>query len=396
MKNYGEVYSSKMLFWTIYRYELKKILSHRVKLLVLLAVAAFLFIVSAQRYFSDSSEQQSWKTEQSLDGRIMDENFFTEMRESADQEESGVWYFATLYASKVFRYNESQSILHSSEEQEEWTEDTFYETRKRVIDEFADAFYLTREERDYWYEIEEGNPKPFTYRSTAAVQNLRGTYQFNMTITCLLITVFLSGSFAGESEDKTDSLIYSSKYGHKYAVATKLIAGCTFSLAIGIMMLLMTHIPVAIFSGIHGLDAPWYMVMPFSVMPVKAWKMLLLHTVVYILGCILTGLLAMMLSLLFDRSMAAAGTVFALILCDLFGNVPTHMRVLSQIRYLTPISVLLNSNVPDMRLTKLFGTYLISFQTGPLLYSLCGLLLVIITARIFRRRYCRKNDPCRF
>ena len=87
MKNYGEVYSSKMLFWTIYRYELKKILSHRIKLLVLLAIAAFLFIVSAQRYFSDSSEQQSWKTEQSLDGRIMDENFFTEMREASNQKE---------------------------------------------------------------------------------------------------------------------------------------------------------------------------------------------------------------------------------------------------------------------------------------------------------------------
>lgn len=56
-----------MLFWTIYRYELKKIFSHRIKLLILLAIAAFLFIVSAQRYFSDSSEQQSWKTEQSLD-----------------------------------------------------------------------------------------------------------------------------------------------------------------------------------------------------------------------------------------------------------------------------------------------------------------------------------------
>jgi len=370
MKNYGEVYSSKMLFWTIYRYELKKIFSHRIKLLILLAIAAFLFIVSAQRYFSDSSEQQSWETEQSLDGRIMDENFFTEMRESADQEESGLWYFATLYARKVFRYNESQSIFHSSEEQEEWTEDTFYETRKRVIDEFTDAFYLTREEREYWDEMEESNPKPFIYRSTTDVQNLRDTYQFTMTITCLLIAVFLSGSFAGESEDKTDALIYSSKYGHKYAVATKLMAGCTFSLAIGIMMLLMTHIPVAIFSGIQGLDAPWYMVMPFSVMPVKAWKMLLLHTVVYLLGCILTGLLVMMLSLLFDRSMAAAGTVFTVIVCDLFGSVPTQMRVLSQIRYLTPISVLLNSNVPDMRLTKLFGTYLISFQTGPLLYSL--------------------------
>ena len=82
MKNYGEVYSSKMLFWTIYRYELKKIFSHRIKLLILLAVAAFLFVVSAQRYFSDPSEQQSWQTEQSLDGRVMDENFFTEKREA--------------------------------------------------------------------------------------------------------------------------------------------------------------------------------------------------------------------------------------------------------------------------------------------------------------------------
>ena len=388
MKNYGEVYSSKMLFWTIYRYELKKIFSHRIKLLILLAVAAFLFVVSAQRYFSDPSEQQSWQTEQSLDGRVMDENFFTEMREASDQEESELWYFATLYARKVFRYNESQSILHSSEEEKKWTEDAFYETRKHVIDEFADSFYLTREEWDYWEGLENSNSKPFIYRSTTDVQNLRGTYQFTMTITCLLIAVFLSGSFAGESEDKTDALIYSSKYGHKYAVATKLIAGCTFSLVAGIMMLLMTHIPVAIFSGLHGLDAPWYMVMPFSVMPVEAWKMLLLHTVVYLLGCILTGLLVMMLSLLFDRSMAAAGTVFALILCDLFGSVSTHMRVLSQIRYLTPISVLLNSNVPDMRLTKMFGTYLISFQTGPLLYSLCGLLFVIVTVRLFRRRYC--------
>ncbi len=392
MKNDGEVYSSKRLFWTIYRYELKKILSHRIKLLVLLAVAAFLFIVSAQRYFSDSSVRQSWKTEQSLDGRIMDENFFTEMREAFDQEESGVWYFATLYARKVFRYNESQSIFYSSEEQGEWTEDTFYETRKRVIDDFADAFYLTRKEREYWDEMEESNPKPFIYRSTTDVQNLRDTYQFTMTITCLLIAVFLSGSFAGESEDKTDALIYSSKYGHKYAVATKLMAGCTFSLVIGIMMLLMAHIPVAIFSGLHGLEAPWYMVMPFSVMSVKAWKMLLLHTVVYMLGCILTGLLVMMLSLLLDKSMAAAGTVFALILCDLFGSVPTHMRVLSQIRYLTPISVLLNSNVPDMRLTKIFGRYLISFQIAAIIYVICGFILIVITAWLFYRRYCWKKD----
>lgn len=115
--------------------------------------------------------------------------------------------------------------------------------------------------------------------------------------------------------------------------------------------------------------------------------MLLLHTLVFILGCVLTGILTMLLSLLFDRSMGAAGTIFAIILFDLFGNVPTSMRMLSQLRYLTPITVLLNTNVPDMRLTKIFSRYLISFQTAPILYVLLGMILIIITVRIFRRRY---------
>ncbi|MBE5845449.1 MAG: hypothetical protein E7302_15000 [Butyrivibrio sp.] len=112
-----------------------------------------------------------------------------------------------------------------------------------------------------------------------------------------------------------------------------------------------------------------------------------MHTLVYLLGCMLAGLLVMMLSLFYDRSMAAAGIIFMIVLFDLFGNVPTHMRVLSQIRYLTPITILLNSEIPDMRLTKLFGRFLISFQTASILYVLLGMILIIITVRIFRRRY---------
>jgi hypothetical protein len=95
----------------------------------------------------------------------------------------------------------------------------------------------------------------------------------------------------------------------------------------------------------------------------------------------------MVLSLVFDRSITAAGTIFVVILLDLFGNVPTSMRLLSQIRYLTPITILLNTDIPDMRLTKLFGKYLISFQVGPVIYVLCGIILVAVAVSIFQSRH---------
>lgn len=374
-------------FLTLFSYEFKKIFSHRVKLLVIAAVAAFLFFASAQRYFGEVPETDAWKAEHQLDGRIMDEGFFEELRENHDPDSWGLWRYARLYAMTVFRHNEPSAIFYSTGEHEDWTGEQFYTTRERVIHELADAFFLTNDEKQYWDKLEKDNPKPFVYRSTRDIQNLRDTYQFTVTITCMLIAVFLADSFAGECENRTDALVYSCKYGHKHTLAAKLTAGCVFSLVISVVMLLAAHIPVIIFSGLHGLDAPWYMVMPFSGLSIKAWKMLLLHTLACILGCIMTGLLTMALSLIYNRSIAAAGMIFMVMLFDLFGDVPAKMRLLSQIRYLTPITILLNTDIPDMRLTKVFGKYLISFQIGPIAYGLCGIILVVVAIKIFHRKY---------
>ena len=381
-------------FYTLVAYEIRKIISYRIKALILIASALFLFCASAQRYVTDPEDRHVWQVEQFLDGRIMDESFFKELDGATDYGEwaDNPWRFAELYTDTVFRHNESVSILYAINESDYRTADEFYTTRQRVIDEFADAFFLTKDETSFWKDKEASITKPFVYRSTTDIQMLRDTYQFTLTMTCMLIALFLSTSFAGESERQTDALVYTSKYGRTETLVAKLTAGCVFSLVMGCVMLLATHIPVVIFSGLRGLDAPWYMVMPFSGLSTEAWQMLLLHTLVLILGCILTGLLTMVLSLLFDKTMAASGTIFALILLDLFGDVPTSLRLLSQIRYLTPIAVLLNTNVPDMRLAKVFGTYLISFQVGPLLYMICGLILVVVTFKVFHRRYGGNNS----
>lgn len=379
-----------MRFGTMVFYEMKKILSNRIGVLLLAGAAIFLLFVMSWRYINAPEDRSVWKKEFDLDGRTMDDQFFDELHEiyfdESDGEKQDQWMQARKYMTKVFRYSKPASGVYGQEFYDDWTADLFYTTREMVIHDFADEFCLTDEERAYWKKQEERIVKPFVYRSTRNVQMMRDSYQFTLVMTCMLIGLFLSGSFAGEKEKRTDALVYSAKHGRGNTLASKITAGCLFSLILGCVMLLAAQIPVAIFGGLKGLNAPWYMVTPFSSLSVRAWQMLILHTIVLLSGCVLTGLLSMLLSMLFDKSIAAAGSIFVLVIADLFLNVPTRMRILSQIRYLTPCSVLLNTNVPDLRLVKIFGTYLYSFQIAQVMYLLCCMTLIMVSVLVFFRR----------
>ena len=383
-----------MRFQTLVFYEVRKILSNRIGVLLLAGAAFFLLFVMSWRYINAPEDRNVWERESELDGRIMDEAFFEEFHrvyfDENDGEKQDLWLQARKYMTKVFRYSRPSSGVYGPEFYDDWSADLLYSTREDVIHDFADEFCLTEEERAYWKEREALIGRPFTYRSTRNVQMVRDSYQFTLVMTCMLIGLFLSGSFAGETEKRTDALVYSAKHGHGKTLAAKMTAGCLFSLITGCVMLFAAQIPVAVFGGLQGLNAPWYMVTPFSSISIKAWKMLLLHTLVLLLGCVLTGVLTMLLSMLFDRSIAAAGSIFVLVIADLFLSIPTRLRILSQIRYLTPCSVLLNTNVPDMRLIRVFGKYLISLQAGPFLYLLLGVVLVAASLPLFQRRCMRR------
>ena len=64
----------------------------------------------------------------------------------------------------------------------------------------------------------------------------------------------------------------------------------------------------------------------------------------YYLGCFVIGALVMLFSVLFMNSMAAAGMICLGLVLDLFLSLPPHLGLLSQLRYLTPAQVLINSS----------------------------------------------------
>ena len=85
------------------------------------------------------------------------------------------------------------------------------------------------------------------------------------------------------------------------------------------------------------------------------------------------------------NSMAAAGIICVGLVMDLFFSIPPELGLLSQLRYLTPAQVLINSSMADPRLLRVFGLVLTPLQSAGWLY----LVLLVTAAAVVRNLYRR-------
>ena len=107
--------------------------------------------------------------------------------------------------------------------------------------------------------------------------------------------------------------------------------------------------------------------------------MLARYILTYYLGCLVIGALVMLFSVLFMNSMAAAGIICVGLVMDLFFSIPPELGLLSQLRYLTPAQVLINSSMADPRLLRVVGLVLTPQQSAELFYLV---LLVAVAAGV--------------
>ena len=85
--------------------------------------------------------------------------------------------------------------------------------------------------------------------------------------------------------------------------------------------------PHVIFNGLHGIDAAWQLVVPFSSYPYTAGHMLALLILDYYLGCLVVGSIAMLLSILIGNAVASAGVICVAVILDLFVALPPQHEV---------------------------------------------------------------------
>ena len=115
-------------------------------------------------------------------------------------------------------------------------------------------------------------------------------------------------------------------------------------------------------------------------------EMLFLYTAIYLLACVLIAVVVMLLSMVLENGVAVMGVLFAFLLSDLLTGPPKSLRILSQIKGLTPVGVLKNSFVPEFRLIGAAGVYLTAYHAAILLYMGLSVVLAVVMGKVYVRR----------
>ena len=207
-----------------------------------------------------------------------------------------------------------------------------------------------------------------------------------MNLFCMIAAVCLAGVYAGEKSHRTDSFVLSTKEGKRHLWLVKFTAGEIFALAAGTLLLIAGMVPHLLFNGLHGINAPWQLIVPLCAYPYTAGQMLARYILTYYLGCLAIGALVMLFSVLFMNSMAAAGVICLGLVLDLFLSLPPHLGLLSQLRYLTPAQVLINSSMADPRLLRVFGLVLAPMQSAGLVYTVLTVAAAATVRSLYRRQ----------
>ena len=381
-------------FSELLRFELKKIFLSRITILSLTVSTGMLLGIALINYLVVSPYDRGvYEREAALEGRTLDDALLAELAEEAEEAgglsqigpESPYYHLAGYISRMQGKYQTIGNGTESGTGNKELTAESVYRMREELLDYIYDYFRLSDADKQWWKEKEDTIEKPFVWQANFGIYSMKSTFGAAMNLFCMIAAVCLASVYAGERSHGTDSFVLSTKEGKRSLWLVKFAAGEIFALAAGTLLLIAGMVPHVLFNGVHGINSPWQLIVPLCAYPYTAGQMLARYILTYYLGCLVIGALVMLFSVLFMNSMAAAGIICVGLVMDLFFSIPPELGLLSQLRYLTPAQVLINSSMADPRLLRVFGLVLTPLQSAGWLY----LVLLVTAAAVVRNLYRR-------
>lgn len=405
------------MFGTLYRYELKKILTRPYVLLLLvlmLGVTIFLNVkpLLAQEevayaeedgtlVFDTVSRYEAIQLERRFSkedaGCLLDNEAALEMRELnlSYQESATVPTFILL---NRFLVQDGIAITYFNPlwDGTDQMADLTYKAIAYTQEEEYQNQRLTQEEIDYWKEERAEIDTPYTLGYAKGYSGiLRLAYWLNLMV-LPFVFVCLCGSFSDDHVYKTWPILTSSKHGRKSLVLARLAAGETLA---GGAILMLFAITAAIQFWVHGAqgaNTPIQLLELESVLlgypdvrlcdssrAMTAGQGVLVTIGMSLLIILFAGALAMLLSKLFRRAIPALALPLGLLLGSLFLESPLFYfygpdRIYTQIWSYVPIHRMSPEFLLDERLVSLGGIQLESITVSFCLYGLLALLALAL------------------
>ena len=375
-------------FSELLRFELKKIFLSRITILSLTVSTGMLLGIALINYLVVSPYDRGvYEREAALEGRTLDDALLAELAEEAEEagslseigQDSPYYHLAGYISRMQGTYLTIGNGTESGTGNKELTAESVYRMREELLDYIYDYFRLSDADKQWWKEKEDTIEKPFVWQANFGIYSMKSTFGAAMNLFCMIAAVCIASVYAGERSHGTDSFVLSTKEGKRSLWLVKFAAGEIFALAAGTLLLIAGMVPHVLFNGLHGINSPWQLIVPLCAYPYTAGQMLARYILTYYLGCLVIGALVMLFSVLFMNSMAAAGIICVGLVMDLFFSIPPELGLLSQLRYLTPAQVLINSSMADPRLLRVVGLVLTPQQSAELFYLV---LLVAVAAGV--------------
>ena len=306
-----------------------------------------------------------------LSGREINDELLNEMRQD------GTKKYDAIYQIARHLKNEDEAVNMDETE--------LYHTR---ADDILSVFHdqkLTQGEIAYWQEKEAGIKKPFTYEYTGGYTHYIDLL-YNMHIfMVMMIAVSLAGVFADEHLRKTDQLVLGSRNGKQIIYFAKLGAGVSVGIgSTGILLITGAVISLAVY-GIDGFHGAIQLVIMQSSWHLSVGETCFCLIVLLIILASFYSIVTMFLSEGLKSSAATMALILGIFFVTFFFNLPYQYRIPSQILGLMPAKVMRANGWADLRLVRIFGTYLMSYQFAPLLYIVTAMILILLGKRMYER-----------
>ena len=407
------------MFGTLYRYELKKILTRPYILLLLVlmfGVTIFLNVkpLLAQEEVAYAEEdgtlvfdtvsryeaiQLERRFSQEDTGCLLDNEAALEMRElnRSYQESATVPTFLLL---NRFLVQDGIAITYFNPlwDGTDQMADLTYKAIAYTQEEEYQNQRLTQEEINYWKEERAEIDTPYTLGYAKGYSGiLRLAYWLNLMV-LPFVFVCLCGSFSDDHVYKTWPILTSSKHGRKSLVLARLAAGETLA---GGTLLLLFAVTAAIQFWVHGAQGAGVPIQLLKVENLRpgfgetrlcassrvmtAGQGVLVTIGMSLLIILFAGALAMLLSKLFRRAIPALALPLGLILLSIMFDPSYYSRIQVQIWSYFPTRRISEEFLLDERLVSLGGIQLDCITVSVWLYGLLAILCLVGCFMLYRR-----------
>ena len=377
-------------FGTLLFFELKKILTTRVTLILLIFIAAYSVIQGISQVNQlDDFEIRTSNLQRSIDERPIDDALIAETAEAAYKLGMPYECWNELNCTYMKPSSWLKQIIDDNSRLTDYNAESVYQKRDSSISESMNSMKLTESEKEYWQVQEKKLSTPIIWHYTEEINGLISTLISLPLIMLFATTLLLSQIFSGEIKDKTDSLIKCTVGGWSATYLAKVTAAFICTLFLNIVIEAISVLTSIFLWGKDTWSIPIQLFMPLTSYSMTIGQFIRAQLIMITATCLLMTAVTCFLSEILKSPVAVMSGVFGsfLIVYISSNRIPYSSRMLSQLFcLLSPMYMTSESALCEYRLIGVSGHYLTALQFAPILYIVLSIALIASGYFIYTNR----------